>query len=113
MDIAERRLPQDGAVQVRLEERTVDLRTSSLPTVYGEKLVLRVLDPGRAENHLNSLGMDPLTLKNVRSLIAVRKGIILVTGPTGSGKTTTLYAMLRELRDKNVNLVSVEDLVEY
>lgn len=113
MDIAERRLPQDGAVQVRMPDRTVDLRSSTIPTVYGEKMVLRVLDQGRAEISLNALGMRTKNLEDLRSLIGVRKGIILVTGPTGSGKTTTLYALLRELRSKGVNLVSVEDPVEY
>ncbi|MHB1405665.1 MAG: GspE/PulE family protein [Desulfitobacteriaceae bacterium] len=113
MDVAERRLPQDGRIVMPLQARNIDLRVSSLPTVYGEKVVVRILDSETARRSLNSLGMRPQIERELRSQLKRHHGLILVTGPTGSGKTTTLYALLRELNANVLNVVSVEDPVEY
>lgn len=113
MDVAERRLPQDGRIVLPVKARHIDLRVSSLPTVYGEKLVVRILDSETAHRSLNALGMRSPVEKELRSLLTRHHGLILVTGPTGSGKTTTLYALLRELNAERLNIVSVEDPVEY
>ncbi|MBI3995275.1 MAG: Flp pilus assembly complex ATPase component TadA [Nitrospirae bacterium] len=113
LDIAERRMPQDGAVRVRSDNREIDLRLSTLPTQYGEKMVIRVLDQGRLVVSLDTLGVSPHNLSQVRSLMRRKQGIILVTGPTGSGKTTTLYSMIHALRDEVTNIVTVEDPIEY
>lgn len=113
LDIAERRTPQDGRVRVRLEEREMDLRVSSIPTLYGESLVLRLLDRGGRPVGLDELGMAPETLEHFRALATRPHGLLLATGPTGSGKTTTLYAALA-LRDaKAEKVITVEDPVEY
>ena len=113
LDIAERRAPQDGRVRVRLEEREMDLRISSIPTLYGESLVLRLLDRGGRPVALDELGMGPEMLERFRSLAARPHGLLLATGPTGGGKTTTLYAALA-LRDaKAEKVITVEDPVEY
>ncbi len=113
LDIAEKRLPQDGRITLRIGGRAVDVRVSTMPTNHGERVVLRLLDKQSARLDLTHLGMEkgPLTL--LRSLIAKPHGIILVTGPTGSGKTTTLYAALTELNDKIRNILTVEDPIEY
>jgi len=113
LNIAERRLPQDGAVRVKSDEREIDLRLSTLPTQYGEKMVIRVLDQGRMVVSLDTLGISPRNLAGIRSLIRKKQGIILVTGPTGSGKTTTLYSMIESIRDEVTNIVTVEDPIEY
>ena len=113
MDVAERRLPQDGRCSVLVNNRAIDLRVSSLPTVYGEKIVIRILDQEKAQRTLQSLGMSPEVENNLRHLIKEPHGMILVVGPTGSGKTTTLYALLQELTSEELNLVSIEDPVEY
>lgn len=113
LDIAEKRLPQDGAVRVKTGDRKIDLRISTIPTVFGEKVVMRVLDREQVQISLDSLGFKPGHLKAIHSFTAMSKGIILVTGPTGSGKTTTLYSFLQKLRNGTTNLVSVEDPVEY
>jgi general secretion pathway protein E len=113
LDIAERRAPQDGRVRVRLEEREMDLRISAIPTLYGESLVLRLLDRGGRPVGLDELGMAPATLERFRQLAAQPHGLLLATGPTGSGKTTTLYAALA-LRDTSAEkVITVEDPVEY
>ncbi len=113
LDIAERRVPQDGRIRVRLEERELDLRVSSVPTLYGESVVLRLLDRGGQPVGLDELGMAPEALDRFRRLALRPHGIILSTGPTGSGKTTTLYAALG-LRDAAAEkIVTVEDPVEY
>jgi len=113
LDIAERRAPQDGRIRVRLEERELDLRVSTVPTLYGESVVLRLLDRGGQPVGLDELGMAPETLERFRRLALRPHGIILSTGPTGSGKTTTLYAALG-LRDAAAEkIVTVEDPVEY
>jgi len=113
LDIAERRLPQDGAVRVVVEGHEVDLRVSILPTLYGEKVVLRILDQARILIQLDQIGLDETSLQTIRQMIQRKKGIILVTGPTGSGKTTTLYAAINELKAVTTNLTTVEDPVEY
>lgn len=113
MDVAERRLPQDGRFAIDVAKRRIDLRVSTLPTVAGEKAVVRVLDPETAERPLSTLGMRPDVEAGIRRLLQVPHGLLLVTGPTGSGKTTTLYALLREVQREALNIVSIEDPVEY
>ncbi|EHQ88075.1 GspE/PulE family protein [Desulfosporosinus youngiae] len=113
MDVAERRFPQDGRMTFTAGLRTVDLRMSSMPTVYGEKIVVRILDPKMAQRSLNDLGMRSEVEKGVKALLKRPNGLILVVGPTGSGKTTTLYALLRELNAEEQNIISIEEPVEY
>ncbi|MEA4900465.1 GspE/PulE family protein [Desulfitobacterium sp.] len=113
MDVAEKRLPQDGRTEITVSGNRIDLRLSSLPTVYGEKIVVRLLNPDTAERSLRQLGMSPEVEGKMRQLLKQPHGIILVVGPTGSGKSTTLYALLRELASEQLNIVSIEDPVEY
>jgi general secretion pathway protein E len=113
LDIAERRIPQDGRIRVRLEERELDLRVGTVPTLYGESIVLRLLDQGGRPVALDQLGMDPEILSRTTTLCRRSHGIVLVTGPTGSGKTTTLYAALGLRRPMEEKIVTVEDPVEY
>jgi len=113
MDIAERRLPQDGRFQVKFGTREVDLRVSTIPTVLGEKVVLRLLDKSKGLIKLEQLGFTPEQSNEFKSIIYKSYGIILLTGPTGSGKTTTLYAALNEVNSKDKNIITVEDPVEY
>lgn len=113
LDIAEKRLPQDGRISLRIAGRAVDVRVSTLPTHYGERVVLRLLDKQNAPLDLGRLGMSSATLSWMRRLIARPHGILLVTGPTGSGKTTTLYAALTELNHVSRNILTVEDPIEY
>lgn len=113
LDIAEKRLPQDGAILVRIDERPVDIRVSIIPTIYGEKAVLRILDRGSGVFNLNSMGFDPKQLEIVRKAIFSPYGLVFITGPTGSGKSTSLYAILNEIKDPTKNIVTVEDPVEY
>ena len=113
LDIAERRLPQDGRMRVRVGGRDYDLRVSFLPTVHGEKAVLRVLDKSNLSASLDKLGLDPDTFQQVKTAVDAPHGLILVTGPTGSGKTTTLYSALNELNSPTYNIVTVEDPVEF
>ncbi|HHV63644.1 MAG TPA: type II/IV secretion system protein [Peptococcaceae bacterium] len=113
MDVTERRLPQDGRIMLEVASKTVDIRVSSLTTVYGEKIVTRILDQETARRSLAELGMRPEVEEGVRKLLRLPFGLILVSGPTGSGKTTTLYALLRELQSETLNIVSIEDPVEY
>jgi len=113
MDIAEKRKPQDGRIRFHLESKQIDVRVSSLPTVYGENLVLRLLDKSSVKKDLKSLGMDETIRRNFEKCVQVPYGIILVTGPTGSGKSTTLYAALNTVNEIGKNIVTVEDPVEY
>jgi general secretion pathway protein E len=113
LDIAERRLPQDGRIRTRVKGRELDLRVSTLPSVYGESVVMRVLDRNSALLNLDDMGMQPETLAQFRAMLARPHGILLVTGPTGAGKTTTLYAGLASLDALTNKIVTVEDPVEY
>ncbi len=113
MNIAERRLPQDGRIKITIAGRQIDVRVSILPTVYGERAVMRILDKGTAMLGMQELGMQPDTLEKYRKLISIPYGIILATGPTGSGKSTSLYASLQEIWRPSVNIITVEDPVEY
>lgn len=113
LDIAEKRLPQDGRITLRIGGRAVDVRVSTMPTNHGERAVLRLLDKQSAHLDLTDLGMEASILTLLQEVIAKPHGIILVTGPTGSGKTTTLYAALTVLNDKRRNILTVEDPIEY
>jgi type IV pilus assembly protein PilB len=113
MDIAEKRLPQEGRVRIVAEGREIDLRVSSMPTLLGEKLVLRILDKSNLKVRMESLGMRPEGLARFQKMLKQPHGLVLVTGPTGSGKTTTLYSALELLRSPELNIVTVEDPVEY
>ena len=115
MDIAERRLPQDGRFKIKRGhgKEDIDVRVSSLPTIYGEKIVMRILDKSAVNHNLDTLGLESNLLTEFKSTLKQPHGIIIVTGPTGSGKSTTLYSALNELRDPNKNITTVEDPVEY
>ncbi len=113
LNIAERRVPQDGRIELRVNRKPIDLRVSTLPTRYGESVVLRVLDRGVVNLSLDSLGMNDYIKSNIRRLLARPNGIFVVTGPTGSGKTTTLYSGLREINVIEDKLLTAEDPVEY
>lgn len=113
LDIAEKRLPQDGRFSLRIAGRAVDVRVSTMPSGHGERVVLRLLDKQAGRLDLNSLGMDPGTQRVMDDIIHKPHGIILVTGPTGSGKTTTLYAALEQINDNTRNIMTVEDPIEY
>ncbi len=113
LDIAERRVPQDGRFKIRAQNREIDLRVSVLPTIHGEKICLRLLDKGNLAKSLDDLGLDPDSLAKLKYAVAQPHGLILVTGPTGSGKTTTLYSALQELNTPDVNITTVENPVEY
>lgn len=113
LDISETRQPQDGRMTLTLPGRTLDIRASTLPTLHGENLVLRLLDRNKGIRPLSDLGLDPLRLQQLYDLLANPEGLLLVTGPTGSGKTTTLYAMLQHLQDESIEIMTLEDPVEY
>jgi len=113
LDIAEKRLPQDGAFMVKINDRPIDIRVSSIPTIYGEKIVMRILDRTKVVLDLNVLGFDPHQLELMRKAMSAPYGLIFLTGPTGSGKTTTLYAMLSEMKSSTKNILTIEDPVEY
>jgi len=113
MDIAERRLPQDGRFKMKASERDIDVRVSVIPTIYGEKVVMRILDASAVNHDINQLGLEPQLLKEFKTILSQPHGIIVVTGPTGSGKSTTLYSVLNFLRDPTKNITTVEDPVEY
>ena len=113
MNIAERRLPQDGRFKMKTSGRDIDVRVSSIPTIYGEKIVLRILDTSSASHDIAELGFAPKLLEEFRTILAQPHGIIIVTGPTGSGKSTTLYSALNYLKDPTRNITTVEDPVEY
>jgi len=113
MDIAERRLPQDGRFTMKVSGRDIDVRVSVIPTIYGEKVVMRILDAAAVNHDLDILGFEPELLEEFKTMLSQPHGIIIVTGPTGSGKSTTLYSALNYLRDPRKNITTVEDPVEY
>ena len=113
LDIAEKRLPQDGAFLVKIDERPIDLRVSTIPTIYGEKVVLRILDRSTVVLDLGQMGFEQKQLEQIRKSIISPYGLVLLSGPTGSGKTTTLYAILNEIKSSTKNIITIEDPVEY
>jgi general secretion pathway protein E len=113
LDIAEKRLPQDGAISFKIKERFVDLRLSTVPTVWGEKVVMRILDKAAVPLELSNLGFDPKQLDRLKTCLKKPYGLFFVTGPTGSGKSTTLYSALNETIDPKKNVVTAEDPVEF
>jgi len=113
LDIAERRVPQDGRIRLRMFNKNIDLRVSSLPTIFGEKIVMRILDKGNLNIDLTKLGFDAGALKTLERAVDMPYGMVLVTGPTGSGKTTTLYSALTRVNKPAVNIMTAEDPVEY
>jgi type IV pilus assembly protein PilB len=113
MDIAERRLPQEGRFKMKASGRSIDVRVSVIPTIYGEKVVMRILDAAAVNHNIEELGFEPNLLKELKAILAQPHGIIVVTGPTGSGKSTTLYSALNHLKDPTKNITTVEDPVEY
>ena len=113
LDIAEKRLPQDGRISLRLGQRAIDVRVSTLPSAHGERAVLRLLDKSESRLTLQAVGMEGETLRRFEHLVQQPHGIVLVTGPTGSGKTTTLYAALQGLDASRNNIMTVEDPIEY
>ena len=113
MNIAERRLPQDGRFRIKAADREIDVRVSSLPTIHGEKIVMRILDKAAVEHDIDKMGFDEKLLVQFKDILSRPHGIIIVTGPTGSGKTTTLYSALNHIKDPRKNITTVEDPVEY
>ncbi|MGH7614714.1 MAG: ATPase, T2SS/T4P/T4SS family [Gemmatimonadales bacterium] len=113
LDIADRLRPQDGRARVAVNSQPIDLRVSTLPAAHGEKVVIRILDSRATVKSLDSLGLNPSEIEAITKLLEYHEGIILVTGPTGSGKTTTLYSMINQIKSEGVNIVTVEDPVEY
>lgn len=113
LDIAERRIPQDGRVRFKIIGRSVDVRVSTLPGIYGEKVVLRILDKGSTSLNIDDLGINPSLIQRFKDVTKRSFGMVLVTGPTGSGKTTTLYSVLNFINTPTLNIVTVEDPVEY
>jgi len=113
LDISERRLPQDGRVSLSLGDKNIDVRVSTLPSSYGERIVLRILDKNTSQINISDLGFPESILNSYKNSLKSSEGIILITGPTGSGKTTTLYAGLRHLSDSSQNILTVEDPIEY
>jgi type IV pilus assembly protein PilB len=113
MDIAERRLPQDGRFKMKISGRAIDVRVSTIPTIYGEKVVMRILDASAVKHDLDQLGLEQKYLNEFKDMLGQPHGIVIVTGPTGSGKSTTLYSALNYLKDPTKNITTVEDPVEY
>src|SRR5207248_10235275 len=113
LNIAEKRLPQDGRIKMRVQGREIDVRVSIIPMIYGEGIVMRLLDKGRMVFNLANCGMLPDVYNTFKQLIDRPHGIVLVTGPTGSGKSTTLYSALNEIKDETTKIITVEDPVEY
>jgi len=113
MNIAEKRLPQDGRFEVKIGDQDIDVRVSTIPTAFGERLVLRLLNKSGSLLELQDLGLTPARLKFLKRLVSTPNGIILNTGPTGSGKTTTLYAILSSINEPNINIITIEDPIEY
>ena len=113
LDISEKRLPQDGRISIKIAGRSVDIRVSTIPGAFGERIVMRLLDKQAGQLDLTNLGMSSPDLKGMNELVNLPHGIVLVTGPTGSGKTTTLYAAIESINDRSRNIMTVEDPVEY
>jgi type IV pilus assembly protein PilB len=113
LDISERRLPQDGRIKIKMGYKTVDIRVSTIPTIFGEKVVMRILDASNLVLDLNKFGIAPNGLQKLNEALSAPYGMILVTGPTGSGKSTTLYSALSNLNKPNINIMTAEDPVEY
>lgn len=113
MNIAETRIPQDGRISRNVSGRMIDFRVSTQPTLHGENIVMRILDRSKGITPLDKLDLEPQTLTTIKLMLARPEGIILVTGPTGSGKTTTLYSVLNHLNNDSVNIMTLEDPVEY
>lgn len=113
LNIAEKRLPQDGRFEVKIGQQLIDVRTSTLPTSFGERVVMRLLNKSSSVFHLSEIGLSPKQLKQIEDLVKAPNGIILVTGPTGSGKTTTLYSILSSINKPDINIITIEDPVEY
>ncbi len=113
MDIAEQRVPQDGRIKFKIMGRSIDVRVSTIPGIYGEKIVMRILDKGSTSLNINDLGIEPDQLDHLKKIAKAAHGMILVTGPTGSGKTTTLYSMLNYVNSPSLNIITAEDPVEY
>lgn len=113
LDIAEQRLPQDGRIKLKMGAKQIDFRVSTIPVVYGERIVLRILDKSNVIVGLSKIGMKKKALEKFKDLISISEGIVLVTGPTGSGKTTTLYSALSQINSSHINIMTIEDPVEY
>lgn len=113
MNIAEKRLPQDGRIELKFGDQDIDIRVSTIPISFGERVVMRLLNKSTSLLELSELGMSPERLRQIKELVASPNGIILVTGPTGSGKTTTLYAILSSINKPDINIITIEDPVEY
>ena len=113
LDITEHRTPQDGRIRTNIDFRHIDLRVSTLPTVHGEKIVMRILDMSSSLNDLNRLGFNSINMERFENMIGRPNGIVLISGPTGSGKSSTLYATLNRLNSDEVNIITIEDPVEY
>src|SRR5690606_38971736 len=113
MNIAEKRVPQDGRIKIRVSGREVDIRVSVIPMLHGESVVMRVLDKDKMQFSLQGIGMEESVYKKFCQLVRLPHGIILVTGPTGSGKTTTLYSALNEIKDEETKIITTEDPIEY
>ena len=113
LNIAEKRIPQDGRIITKVDEKEVDLRVSILPVVYGEKVVIRILDKNNYKVHKEHLGLSTENINKLNRIISNPHGIVLVTGPTGSGKSTTLYSILDDINSDNINIITAEDPVEY
>ncbi|MGA9228429.1 MAG: ATPase, T2SS/T4P/T4SS family, partial [Mesobacillus sp.] len=113
LDITENRIPQDGRIKANLDFHPIDLRVSTLPTLFGEKVVMRILDMGSTLNDIEKLGFNKHNLSRFKDMISKPNGIVLITGPTGSGKSSTLYAALNKLNSEEVNIITIEDPVEY
>ena len=113
MNITEKRLPQDGRVDIQIDDYTLDIRVSTIPTIHGEKIVLRILNRQSLIQNKSDLGFSPYAIEKIDNIISKKSGILLVTGSTGSGKTTTVYSILNDLRKDNKNIMTIEDPVEY
>lgn len=113
LDISQRRIPLNGRFSKNIDGNIYDLRISTMPTIYGESIVLRILDNGNIQKNIEDIGFDEYTLKIVRKTLCLNQGLVLVTGPTGSGKTTSLYSMINSLNTKNKKIITIEDPVEY